>query len=80
VIVLPCRVARPFLALPRRTSVARPRDAPPFACLRRGPGGRSPAARRGGVGLRRHRPGALEPVSHSRPPPTTSPPSPAPRT
>jgi hypothetical protein len=51
VIVLPCRVARLFLALLRRTSAARPRDAPPFVALCQGDDGLSLTAWRGDVGL-----------------------------
>ena len=50
-ITLPCRVARQFLTLLRRTSAARPRDAPPFVALRQGSDGLSLTAWRGEVGL-----------------------------
>src|SRR5688572_17409811 len=63
VLVLPCRVARLFLVLLRRTSVARPRDAPPFVLLRQGPDGLSVSAWRGEVGLRWHQPGPLDPAA-----------------
>jgi hypothetical protein len=63
VIVLPCRVARLFFALLRRTAVARPRDAPPFVLLRQGSDGLSVSAWRGEVGLRWHRPGTSDPAA-----------------
>jgi hypothetical protein len=63
VIRLPCRVARPFLALLRRASVARPRDAPPFVLLGQSADGLSLSAWRGEVGLRWHRAGAFDPAA-----------------
>jgi hypothetical protein len=63
VIALPCRVARLFFALLRRTAVARPRDAPPFVLLRQGPDGLSLTSWRGDVGLRWRRPGASDPAA-----------------
>ena len=62
-IALPCRVARLFFALLRRTAVARPRDAPPFVLLRQGSDGLSVSAWRGEVGLRWHRPGTSDPAA-----------------
>jgi hypothetical protein len=62
-IALPCRVARLFLALLKRTPVARPRDAPPFVSLCQNEDCLSLTAWRGDVGLRWHRPGNFDPAA-----------------